>query len=90
MGVPLVSLIGPAFYERLSASIMTNSGIGDLAVNSLDDYVATALKLAGDRDRRLELRGSLRDRMRNGPLGQTEQFARDFYDMIHRTVRPGG
>ena len=90
MGVPLVSLIGPAFYERLSASIMTNSGIGDLAVNSLDDYVATALKLAGDRDRRLELRGSLRDRMRNGPLGQTEQFARDFYDMIHRTVRPAG
>ncbi len=90
MGVPLVSLIGPAFYERLSASIMTNSGIGDLAVNSLDDYLAAALKLAGDRERRLELRGSLRDRMRNGPLGQTDQFASDFYDMIYRTVRPAG
>ena len=90
MGVPLVSLIGPAFYERLSASIMTNSGIGDLAVNSLDDYLATALKLAGDRARRLELRGSLRDRMRGGALGQTDQFARDFYDMIYRTVRPAG
>ena len=90
MGVPLISLIGPAFYERLSASIMTNSGIGDLAVDSLEAYVATAVKLAGDRERRLELRGSLRDRMRNGPLGQTEQFARDFYDMIYRTVRPGG
>ncbi len=90
MGVPLISLIGPAFYERLSASIMTNSGIGDLAVDSLDAYVAAAVKLAGDRERRLELRDSLRDRMRNGPLGQTEQFARDYYDMIYRTVRPGG
>ena len=90
MGVPLISLIGPAFYERLSASIMTNSGIGDLAVDSLDAYLAAAVELAGDRERRLELRGSLRDRMRNGPLGQTDQFSRDFYDMIYRTVRPGG
>ncbi len=90
MGVPLISLIGPAFYERLSASIMTNSGIGDLAVDSLDAYLAAAVELAGDRERRLELRDSLRDRMRNGPLGQTDQFARDFYDMIYRTVRPGG
>lgn len=89
MGVPLVSLVGPAFYERLSASIMTNSGIGDLAVDTLEAYEAAAVKLAGDRARRLELRGSLRDRMRNGPLGQTDQFARDFYDMIYRTVRPG-
>ena len=90
MGVPLISLIGPAFYERLSASIMTNSGIGDLAVDSLEAYVAAAVRLAGDRTRRLELRSSLRDRMRNGPLGQTDQFAGDFYDMIYRTVRPGG
>ena len=90
MGVPLISLIGPAFYERLSASIMTNSGIGDLAVNTLDEYLAAAVALAGNRERRLELRGSLRDRMRNGPLGQTDQFARDFYDMIYRTVRPAG
>ena len=90
MGVPLISLVGPAFYERLSASIMTNSGIGDLAVHSLDAYIAAAVSLAGDRDRRLTLRGSLRQQMRDGPLGQTQQFATDFYDMIYRTVRPAG
>jgi predicted O-linked N-acetylglucosamine transferase (SPINDLY family) len=88
MGVPLISLVGPAFFERLSASIMTNIGLGDLTVDNLDDYVKTAVKLAGDRERRLELRSSLRDRMRNSALGQTDQFARDFYDMIYRTVRP--
>ena len=90
MGVPLISLVGPAFFERLSASIMVNTGIGDLAVDNLDDYVRTAVKLAGDRKRRLELRASLRDRMRNSALGQTDQFARDFYDLIYRTVRPEG
>jgi predicted O-linked N-acetylglucosamine transferase (SPINDLY family) len=90
MGVPLISLVGPAFFERLSASIMANTGIGDLAVDNLDDYVKTAVKLAGDRERRTELRVSLRDRMRNSALGQTDQFAKDFYDLIHRTVRPEG
>jgi len=90
MGVPLVSLVGPAFYERLSASIMHNSGLGDLAVDNLDDYIKTAVALAGDRPRRLELRASLRDRMRNSALGQTEQFAKDFYDMIYKVVRPKG
>lgn len=86
MGVPLVSLTGPAFYERLSASIMTNSGVGDLAVDTREAYLDTAVTLAANRERRLELRRSLRDRMRQGPLGQTEQFAKDFYDMIHAAV----
>jgi hypothetical protein len=46
-----------------------------------------ALDLAGDRARRLELRRTLREDMRSGALGQTEQFARDFYDMVARTMR---
>jgi predicted O-linked N-acetylglucosamine transferase (SPINDLY family) len=87
MGVPVVSLQGEAFYERLSASILTNSGVADHVATDLDGYVAIALDLAADRARRLDLRRTLRERMRQGPLGQTEQFARDFYDMIRRTVR---
>jgi predicted O-linked N-acetylglucosamine transferase (SPINDLY family) len=82
MGVPVVSLIGEAFYERLSYSILTNAGVGDLAVDDKAKFVETAVRLAGDRARRLELRQTLRERMRNGPLGDTDAFARDFYDMI--------
>jgi len=88
MGVPVVSLVGKAFYERLSASIMTNSGVGDLASDNFDGFMKTALDLAADRPRRVELRQTLRERMRSGPLGQTRQFASDFYDLIARTVRP--
>jgi predicted O-linked N-acetylglucosamine transferase (SPINDLY family) len=86
MGTPVISLIGEAFFERLSYSILANSGVGDLAVSDKDEFVRVAAALAADRDRRLALRTSLREQMKSGPLGQTEQFAKDFYDLIARTV----
>jgi predicted O-linked N-acetylglucosamine transferase (SPINDLY family) len=86
MGVPVVSLRGEAFFERLSYSILSNAGLGDLVAGDLEEYQATALKLAGDRERRRDLRATLRERIRNSPLGRTEEFARDFYDMIAGAV----
>lgn len=86
MGVPVVSLVGPAFYERLSQSILINSGAPELATTDPDAFLKIAVDLAGDRERRLTLRRTLRDNMRNGPLGQREQFARDFYDMIAKAL----
>jgi len=87
MGVPVVSLIGEAFYERLSYSILANSGLADLATTEPAEYVRIAAALAADRERRLGLRHNLRDQIRAGPLGQTQQFAADFYDLVARTVR---
>ncbi|WP_372783600.1 tetratricopeptide repeat protein [Phenylobacterium sp.] len=86
MGVPVVSLRGEAFFERLSWSILSNAGLGDLVGGNLDEYQAIALKLASDRERRRDLRLTLRDRIRNSPLGRTDEFARDFYEMIARAV----
>ncbi|THD79848.1 MAG: tetratricopeptide repeat protein [Phenylobacterium sp.] len=89
MGVPVVSLKGPAFYERLSWSILANAGVGDLVADDLAGFRRIALDLAADRGRRTELRASLRQRLRASPLGDTAAFARDFYDLIERTVRGG-
>jgi predicted O-linked N-acetylglucosamine transferase (SPINDLY family) len=91
MGAPLVSLKGDMFHERLSYSILSNAGLGDLCADNLDDYHRIALDLAADTERRRTLRGGLRDQLRNSPLGQTEDFARDFYEMIHKAIaeRPG-
>jgi predicted O-linked N-acetylglucosamine transferase (SPINDLY family) len=86
MGVPVVSLVGEAFFERLSYSILSNAGLGDLCARTLEDYVEIAHRLAGDRARRLDLRRTLRDRIKTSPLGQGEAFARDFYDMVHRAL----
>ena len=87
MGVPVVSLRGEAFFERLSASILTNCSLGDLVSDDREEYVRIAAALAADRGRRLEIRQNLRTWMKAGALGQTEQFARDFYDMVERAVR---
>jgi predicted O-linked N-acetylglucosamine transferase (SPINDLY family) len=86
MGVPVISLIGEALFERLSYSILTNAGLGDLAADSQDAYVATAVKLAGDAPRRKALRAGLRDQIKASTLGQTQVFAKDFYDMVAATV----
>ena len=82
----VVSLIGEAFFERLSASILVNSGLGDLATPDKDAYVRVAAALVADKPRRETLREGLREQIKSGPLGQTEQFAKDFYDLIARTV----
>jgi protein O-GlcNAc transferase len=86
MGVPVINLRGEALFERLSGSILTNLGLTEFIADNLDDYVAIATRLAADKAKRLELRHSLRARMQASPLGQNEQFARDFYDLVARTV----
>ncbi len=87
MGVPTVSLTGEALFERLSHSILQNAGLGDLCATTPDDYVEIAVRLADDTARIQSLRTGLREQLRFSPLGQTRQFAADFYDLVARTVR---
>lgn len=86
MGVPVVSLVGPGFPERLSYSNLTNAGLGDLAVHTPEAYVATAVALAADPARRRQLRHGLRAQIRAHPLGQPDRFARGFYDRVAAVV----
>ncbi len=86
MGVPVINLRGAALFERLSGSILTNVGLATHITTDLDAYVAAAVALADDHAQRRDLRHTLRDRLKASPLGQNEQFARDFYDLVERTV----
>lgn len=86
MGVPVVTLVGAAVFERLSYSILSNAGLGDLCANNTEEFLDIVLRLAADRQRRQDLRHSLRATLREGPLGQTKQFAADFYEMIEGAV----
>ncbi len=86
MGVPTVSLVGPAFFERLSYSNLANAGLGDLAVDTHDAYVAAAAGLAADRERRRELRRTLRETIRRSPLGDTRRWVADFEALALRTL----
>jgi protein O-GlcNAc transferase len=86
MGVPVINLRGRALFERLSGSILTNIGLERFIASDIDEYVKIAVDLAHDRAQRLELRHGLRQRLKDSPLGQNEQFARDFYNLVARTV----
>jgi predicted O-linked N-acetylglucosamine transferase (SPINDLY family) len=86
MGVPTVSLIGEAPYERLSASLLANAGLEDLVATTEADFQRIAVALAADPARLGELRRTLRERIRSRPLGQADRFAADFYELMARTI----
>ncbi len=87
MGVPVVTLVGPAFYERLSYSNLNNAGLGDLCAFTREEYIAKAVALAGDKKRREMLRVGMRAQIRARPLGQTERFAENFYKKIESVLK---
>lgn len=86
MGVPTVSLVGPAFFERLSFSNLVNAGLRDLAVDTPEAYVEAAVALAADTERRRALRQDLRATIRRSPLGDTHGWTRDFEALTLRTL----
>ena len=87
MGVPTVSLVGPAFFERLSLSTLSNAGLQDLAADSADGYVACAAALAADRPRRLKLRRTLRATLASSALGNNANWVAEFSDLITMVCR---
>ncbi len=89
MGVPTVSLVGPASLERLSFSNLVNAGLGDLAVDTPDAYVEAAVALATDAEWRRALRLGLRETIRRSPLGDTRGWVRDFEALTLRTLEHG-
>jgi len=86
MGVPVISLFGEMFHERLSHSLLSNVGLSDLSVGSIEAYEAAAIALANDGERRTALRRGLRGSLKSGPIGRTEAFAADFYSAVHDIV----
>lgn len=46
VGVPVITLVGPRFIQRSTASILCHSGLGLLVAESEDDYVRLALHWA--------------------------------------------
>lgn len=76
MGVPVITLRGDRHAGRVGASLLSQVGLTDLIADTVEDYVAIATTLAGDRGRLTELRRGLRPRMLASPLCDGQAFAR--------------
>jgi predicted O-linked N-acetylglucosamine transferase (SPINDLY family) len=77
MGVPVVSRFGQRAVSRAGLSILSNAGLPDLVAKTDERYVEIAKALAADLPRLVELRTTLRDRLRSSPLMDAPRFARN-------------
>jgi len=73
-GVPVLTLAGAFFPSRVAASLVRAMGLPDLVVDSLDDFEATAVRLANDR---AALRARVARNRLAMPLFDTQAFTRD-------------
>lgn len=80
MGVPVVTLAGSTHVARVGVSLLTHTGLTEWIAASPDEYVAIAAAAARDLPRLGELRRTLRDRLRAGPLCDAVAFTRGLED----------
>ena len=85
MGVPVVTLAGPAMAGRWSASILRALKLEELVAGSREEYVRIAAGLAGDLPRLAGLRAALRGRVAGSPLCDGKARARQV-ERIYRAL----
>ncbi|WP_420998378.1 tetratricopeptide repeat protein [Cupriavidus sp. 30B13] len=86
MGVPLVTLAGPAFHTRVSAPFLHAVGLEGLICESEDDYVTMAAQLAADAGQLNALRLSLRHRFEKSAIFDAAGFTRWFEGQLTELV----
>jgi predicted O-linked N-acetylglucosamine transferase (SPINDLY family) len=87
MGVPVVTRIGWTVVGRAGFSQLSNIGLTELAAETDDGFVRTAVELAQNRPKLQELRSGLRLKMKASPLMDAKRFARGMEDAILRMWR---
>ncbi|MHC4832909.1 MAG: O-linked N-acetylglucosamine transferase, SPINDLY family protein, partial [Planctomycetota bacterium] len=86
-GVPVVSRVGDIHRARVGLTLLEAVGLGELACEDDEAFVAAAVALASDRERLHHLHGSLRERMRSSPLCDGRDFAIRFEEAIRHAWR---
>jgi predicted O-linked N-acetylglucosamine transferase (SPINDLY family) len=74
--VPVVTRAGDVHMSRVGASLLHAAGLDDLVTHNAVEYIETAVALAGDGERRRELRSILRRRLENSTLLDHAGFTR--------------
>lgn len=86
MGVPVISPYGELHAGRVGFSLLSVIDLPELASATPEQFLKTAIALAGDRQRLKQLRSSLRDRVRER-LCDGERFAGQVEDAYREIWR---
>lgn len=88
MGVPVVTWPHSRVVSRQTLALLSAIGLPEFAARDADDYVRIAVDWATDIAQLVQLRHTLRDRMRASPLmdvaGFTHQLENTFIDLYQR------
>ena len=83
-GVPVVTVKGRIFAQRVAASVLHAAGLDELVCADVASYRALALALAADPARRAALRDRLVTQRTASPLFDGAAFARDLEALFER------
>lgn len=83
MGVPVVTLPGPTFAGRHSATHLVNAGMPELVVENWDDYRARVIELASDLPNLAVIRACLRTTLMQSPVCDGPRFGKHLTKALH-------
>ena len=86
MGVPVLTLKGFNMNSRCGESINKNLGLEEFIANDTNEYMDKAI-LFQDRKKLSNLRISLRDKVINSPLFDTDKFTKNFSDILIKLIK---
>lgn len=84
VGVPVLTLRGTTFAQRVAASLLHTLQLDELVCDDAEAYRAKVLALAADPERRAALRRHLEDERDRNPLFDGAAFARDWEALLQR------
>ncbi|MBE8951395.1 MAG: hypothetical protein SR3Q1_12545, partial [Quinella sp. 3Q1] len=88
MGVPVINFYGERHSTRFGKSILTSVGLGELSVDSVEDYINTAVALANDKETLDALHKNLRQMFLNSdaldPIKYCRRLEKKFEELLRR------
>jgi predicted O-linked N-acetylglucosamine transferase (SPINDLY family) len=85
MGVPVISLSAKRHVSRLGLSILSQIGLPELAAEKPQHYIDTAVSLAQNIAELKKMRATMRERMMNSPLMDSEGFTQEL-EAVYRAI----
>jgi predicted O-linked N-acetylglucosamine transferase (SPINDLY family) len=78
MGVPVVTLVGPALHQRISYALLRHCGLEEFCADTPEGYLERAVDLARNVTRLRELKAGLRATLQASPLARPDLFIENF------------
>lgn len=82
MGVPVLCIVGDRHAARVSYSLVSAVGHSHWGFGSPEEFLAGAIRLASSQDELLQIRSTLRERMRASTLLDTHGQAKRLFDTV--------